>query len=155
MIVLNYLQTKCISLSLHSETIYGYKREHQGSAQWQWFQFCWSTEETWKRLQRNGSSDDTVFPSKYWCRLDPLTQKPSSIQSHGRCLGEADSVSTNHSVVSLKHIWMINKWWIIGNTAGRNWGNIKLQAADCWHFGRCPKWTVNYVGAISWRRSLR
>ena len=73
---------------------------------------------------------------------DYPAQKPTSIQSHGRCLGEAGPVSTDHSAVSLKHTWKIIKWWIIQNTAGRSWGCIKLQVADCWHFGRCPKQTT-------------
>ena len=71
-----------------------------------------------------------------------LAQKPTSIQSHGRCLGEVDLVSIDHFVASLEHAWKIIKWWIIENTSGRNWGYIKLQATDCWTFGRCPKQTT-------------
>ena len=67
---------------------------------------------------------------KYWCWLHLSAQKPTSIQSHGTFLGEADSVSTEHSFVSLEHTWKI-KWWIIENTAGRNWGYIEW-IPGCW-----------------------
>ena len=64
-------------------------------------------ERTQKHLQRNRSSKYSIFYSKYECRLHRLARKPTTIQSQGRCLGEAGSVNTEHSVVSLEYTWKI------------------------------------------------